>query len=203
MKWSIRKKAKISFVLLTLMVLTVCCNWRDQQHTKHINRLVHELYEDRLMAENYIHQLADLLHELIANSSSNSFSNYSNDTILHKLGGIMKVYEATNLTLLESQFFDTLKHSLASVEKAKNANAPTEIILHANEGLRQLRLLGRVQIDEGMIMKHESTKLLYAGRSNAQIEMVLVLLTALLLQALVFDSTSVMKHFSKTPQHLN
>lgn len=66
MKWTylIKNKITASAVLLTLCLLVLLSNYPDRLHTKNVANAISTLYEDRLLAEEYIFKMTTTIYQV-------------------------------------------------------------------------------------------------------------------------------------------
>lgn len=66
MKWTylIKNKLTASAVPLTLCLLVLLSNYLDRLHTKNVTNAISTLYEDRLLAEEYIFKMTSTMYQV-------------------------------------------------------------------------------------------------------------------------------------------
>jgi len=214
MKWTyhLTQKTKIAVSLAFVIVLVLATNFLSKQHFAELQDSFTAVYRDRLMAEIYLFNFNQLLHEknqLLTDSSSFDRSRYHaiNDSI-HSLVG---EYEMTVLTKEEAIFFNELKEGLSQLtEKEKSFIYPKRTLRSEKEiaGLEEqykylwlkLDQLSDVQRTEGKRLIDESKRIIASSKMTLQLELVILIVVGVIVQVLIFSAKST---FPKTDQHSN
>jgi hypothetical protein len=210
MKWmySIRQKSTAALLLGLVMAAVLLNNFVERDTIEKLNSSFSAMYEDRLLAESYIYQFAELLHE--KRHIMDNFSSLEDSEILpealnaqnDELDYFMELYDETKLTLEEEIVYNKFKATLAdlkSIERkfflaSKNLDEynTNKILLtkkiKSSHGL--LSDLSAIQIDEGKRMNEASRNIVHGTIISSRFELAVILVIALLIQALIFTSKS-------------
>jgi len=223
MKWtySITQKMTAALVLAAVIGVTMLTNLVERNRFQSLDRSLETLYEDRLMAESYLFQISENLHlqeELIwACVSDKGHAGYNPDTDVAALRAerkeVMAKYYGTYLTDEEAielnhlqvalDQLDDFEHTMNESAEADEAYlADYEAITH--DAFSALHALSDIQMEVGANVQQESHKLIIGSISFSHFEMVILLVLAIIIQALVFSSKSLVKTVKKQhPINLN
>jgi hypothetical protein len=210
MKWmySIKQKSTAALLLGLVMAAVLLNNYVERDTIEKLDSSFSAMYEDRLLAESYIYQFAELLHE-----KRHMMDNYSSlDKIeilpeaLHvqneEIEFLIELYDGTKLTEEEEIVYNKFKSTLAdliSVERkfllasndSEEFNTNRVVLtkkIKSGHGL--LSDLSAIQIDEGKRMNDASRNIVHGTLISSRFELAVVLIIALLIQALIFTSKS-------------
>lgn len=214
-KWAygIKGKVKIAAVLGGVLMLLLWSNLMDRKRVTQLQTSFSAIYEDRLMVESFIFELSSILHEreqLIINSLSSKSLNEANRAHLkaldNKMVTIVNSYEATQFTDLEKRVFIEFKELLPGISQIgydlhESDLAQTNKIL-THKGLSKLTVLSNIQTSEGQRLWEETKGIMLQNQSSSQFEIISLIALAIMIQVLLFSSTSVFKKIQQKP-HLN
>ncbi|SOE21648.1 hypothetical protein SAMN06298216_2104 [Spirosomataceae bacterium TFI 002] len=191
MRWtySIQNKLTAAAVLFFLGALVLLSNYNDRQHTKQVKDMISTLYQDRLIAEEYIFTLTVSIYKLreLATSEKSPGNSLKIESILAKIASTNSSYKKTKLTENEEAKFIAFENTVSQLSKEINTDretalARTGVALDGLEGLSDLQLEVSKLIVEKSEQEYQLSKLL----SNFAFAIAIILL--LFLQALVFSS---------------
>jgi len=208
MNWtfSIQNKLTASAVLLLLCGLVLFSNVNDRAHSRNVKKSISTLYEDRLIAEGYILKLRDGIFRIRETL-------YSPDTLPTKRSGRMsplwkdireqsELYGKTKFTAAESTKFEELKALLSRMEAQSSHHIPSTLQM-SNEALLLLSDLSMIQLEESKLIMKRSEKLFQSGKLSSELAFGIVVLILLVLQALVYSSTTLHISNKSNAPHLN
>ena len=204
MKWiySIKNKLMASGVLFLLCLLVLLSHYLDRIHTQNVTNSISTLYEDRLIAEDYIlkmttkvYQIREVLHKDDQSTSKGS----TIDGLLRDFNYWYEAYKRTRLTKSEEKSASALISHVKDLEQEFSGNnfAPSD---YTEKALVSLNRLSNVQLAESkLIMKNAESE--YANiKASAQFAFAIIIVILLVLQALVFASKSIVPvHKPKDP----
>ena len=158
MKWtySIKNKLLASIVLLALCLLVLLSNYLDRIHTQNVKSSISTMYEDRLVAEDYILKMTSNIYQIreILNADLNNTSKSNAiKKIIENFNYTYNAYSKTKLTKLEKATTVELTNYFKKMEqKVISQNfKPTE---YTDKALLSLTKLSNIQLDESKsIMK--------------------------------------------------
>jgi hypothetical protein len=192
MKWtySIKNKIVASSVLLVLCLLVLLSHYLDKIHTESVKESITTLYEDRLIAEDYILKMTSNIYQIREALKSDMNYDLKSNTIKNLLidfNKIYNVYFVTKLTTKEKAIAIQLIEYIKQFELAFSKNN-LEMIEYTEKTLVLLNNLSDVQLDESkLIMKGAESE--YSNiKSSSQFAFAVIILILLVLQALVFSS---------------
>ncbi len=222
MKWIyiIEHKLKAALCLGIILFVVLWNNIGESNKMIKLGESFNTIYNDRLMAENYIFKMSKLLHQGQLLISETMESNETKDidvqfvTTLNQLRPIIGLYEETVLTPKESVLFATLKNNIAQLEKEIVSISTHKIsyvkgknsILHMNSilenSLTTLSAMSEIQVVVGKEIREQSEASIKSSVISSQFEVALLVVIALIIQALIFASKTVQTKFHQQ-SHLN
>lgn len=198
MKWKIstiqRLKAIGALALVFLLVLAT--NMMDNNHFALVKRTLATVYEDRLVAKDYIYRISnELQHKQIAwlnaqeNQQLEEITTAANDSINALLG----MYSTTRLTDKEAKYFKVLKSDLADLEKFEAdvlSNSKTvsdgAVKDYYAEIDKHLHELAVIQLKEGKRQIHMSNQAIENSDLISKLEIGVLIIIGIVIQVLIF-----------------
>lgn len=211
MNWAyaIGPRMKVAGLLGIVLAMVFCKNLMDRKNVAMLGDSFSSVYEDRLLVESYIYTIADHLyqkHQLTdqyfdrknVNSHQLNHSLYFHD---EAIADLIKSYEKTKFTQAETAAFKdfTKQYQLLQRKEAYILNmAAIDPTLY--NGLKQsyrqlnaqLRQLSTIQIEEGTKLNQESKSIVAGSVILTTLEMALLIAIALMIQALILATNSLM-----------
>lgn len=207
MKWtySIQNKLTASGVLVLLCLLVLFSNYTDRIHTNNVKNMISTMYEDRLIAEEYILKMLNGVHQIKEVLKSNTDDESKVNEVGNLFINIKEVnyaYQATKLTAVEKIKADELSATLREFESSHLKDTQIKLVL-ANKLLDTLIQLSDIQLSESkQIMKYAES--LYASsKTSSQFVFALIIIILLVLQALVFASRTLIPIDKAKSSNLN
>lgn len=207
MNWtySIKNKLAASGILLLLCILVLASNYIDRNHTDNVKNAISTLYEDRLIAEEYIlkmtsgvYQIREVIHSDV--SSLHKVRMINNQLLTIKEAN--NAYQKTKFTSVEKGKADELQQVLEDFESINLNTTPIKLEV-ANKALNILNQLSSIQLEESKkIMDHAET-LYVSGKTSSQFVFALIIIILFALQALVFTSNSLLPRNKPKSASLN
>lgn len=192
MKWTyiIKNKILASASLLTLCVLVLLSNYIDRDHTESVKQSISTLYEDRLIAEDYILKMTRFLYqikEVINSETSNIEKNTNINELLMAIRETSDAYHKTKFTELEKTKADELLNILQDIEpnQAENNQLKLEFVDKAHVLLSEL---SEIQLSESKLIMNYSERLYLSGKTSSQFVFAVIIIILIVLQAIVFTS---------------
>jgi hypothetical protein len=209
MKWiyKIDHKYKMALALTIVVFLVLGTNMVNNSHFTEIQRSFSSVYEDRLLVENYIYKLSVTLNDkrrcLIDSSTVKSKMNsiqIFNDSIQK----LMVQYQLTKLTVKEAELFNEFKHTTAllqqnEIEYLDHKTDIVELSIHdQHEKLSDLlEGLSEIQLIEGKKLITDSNVIVASNSLYSYLEIILIIIIGLFIQALLFASKSLEPKFNQ------
>lgn len=212
MKWTyaIKKKTTAAILLAVILALTMLTNLLQRKRFKELEQSFASIYEDRLLAESYLfHMYENLkekqdLFEIAANEGVGHTINKELNAYRQKRAELIDKYEHTYLTDEEDGKFHDLKAALQRIDKLEEEIATLEaqsqipedlIRLHDEitlDAFTTLSALSDIQTSEGELLRNKSKQIILGSVSISQFEMTILIVIAIVIQALVFSSSTLL-----------
>ncbi|WP_422004088.1 MCP four helix bundle domain-containing protein [Roseivirga pacifica] len=199
MKWtySIRQKMTAAGILAAVMGLVLINNLSERRNFQQLEDSIASIYQDRLLVESYIFKLYDNLqrHEELLDTQASAQTIQEIKTLAAERNALIGLYEETYITEEEAKHFDALKKSLSDIEildenTLENNKFSIQSAQPTKSAITHLSALSQIQTTEGASLMDRSERIIGGSISNSQLEMVLVICLAIIVQALVFSSKS-------------
>ncbi len=195
MKWTylIKNKLTASAVLLTLCLLVLLSNYLDRLHTKNVTNAISTLYEDRLLAEEYIFKMTSTIYqvrEVLQTGESADAKVTAISNLMNEFANAYQAYSKTKLTATEKTISTELNGYFVQL-KQTFANNQYVSSVDTDKALSSLNRLSTVQLEESkLIMKN--VELQYATiKASSQFAFAIGIIILLVLQAIVFTAKAV------------
>ena len=207
MKWTnnIKNKSLASIILLALCLLVLLNNYLERVHATNVKDAISTLYEDRLIAEEYILKMTSTIYQvrevLASDSNSNSKSNVIK-TLNDNFNATYSAYSKTKLTPKEKTTAVELLNYINKFEPTFSTNnyMPS---LYTNKALITLSKLSKIQLEESkLIMKNVESQ--YATiKASSQYAFAIIILILVVLQIIVFSAESIIPVIKTKDPSLN
>jgi len=207
MKWtySINQKFLASASLFALCLLVLFSNYIDRNHTENVKNAISTLYEDRLIAEEYIFRMATGMYQIkeVINTVVNEDSRgVAISAILLQIREESDAYQETKFTAAERRNGDKLLTILDEFETLQNGNTQQQLAI-ANRALVVLNELSAIQLEESKQIMDSAEKLYLSGKTSSQFVFAVIIVIFLVLQAIVFTSKTFISRVNTDAAHLN
>jgi len=193
MKWtySIKNKLTASGALFSLCVLVLFSNYIDRTHTENVKKAISTLYEDRLIAEEFILKMTCgfyQIKEAINSDSTDEIKISSVNNLIADVVSVSNAYQETKFTAVETSKADELLLILKEFESSQHS---LQVKLEfANKALVILNELSAIQLAESKQIMDHAEELYLSGKTSSQFVFVIIVIILIVLQALVFTSKS-------------
>ena len=197
MNWtySIKNKLTASGALFLLCVLVLFSNYIDRTHTENVKNAISTLYEDRLIAEEFILKMTSGFYQIkeIINSDSTDVTKISSiNNLIADIVSVSNAYQKTKFTAVETSKADELLLILKEFESSQHTlQAKLE---HSNKALVILNELSAIQLAESKQIMEHAEELYLSGKTSSQFVFVIIVIILIVLQALVFTSKSLISN---------
>lgn len=198
-KLSTEHRIRAGAALVIVFLLILATNMIDKHHFTEVKKSMTSIYEDRLMAKNYIYSISRQLtikqNILQAGNWEEAYdiNKKANDSIRT----LMDNYSGTKLTEPESRHFTSLENRLNQLFQyeenfGKNESLNEELhLMNSSENyytviFEHLDALSAIQIKEGKRQLIFSNQAIDSSNLIAQIEIGVLILIGVLLQLLIF-----------------
>lgn len=224
MKWtySIRNKSTAAILLAVILGLTMLTNLLERKRFRELEESFTSIYEDRLMAETYLFHMYDNLNkkqdlwELAAQKGVCHTINSDLNVYRQERGELIDKYAKTYLTEEEDGKFNDLKKALNQIDQLEEeiAEMEAEDIIPQNlieqhdeitvDAFDTLSALSDIQTTVGAQLRDKSKKIILGSVSISHFEMTILIVIAIIIQALVFSSSTLLVKKERNQQaHLN
>lgn len=220
MKWtySIKNKLTAAVLLAAILIITLANNLVERSHFKQLDASFASMYEDRMLVESYIFQLYENLQkrqELITTADSElGYEHLKADLHEYKAqrNELIKKYATTYLTTEEEVEFDKLKAAVKNINSAedgllnltKSQDELSELISSNREktssAFETLSVLSSIQTSEAKSIRAKSERIILGNISISQLEMAILIIIGLVIQALIFSSKSMKPNINQKHQ---
>lgn len=207
MKWtySIKNKLLASIVLLALCLLVLLSNYLDRIHTQNVKSSISTMYEDRLVAEDYILKMTSNIYQIreILNADLNNTSKSNAiKKIIENFNYTYNAYSKTKLTKLEKATTVELTNYFKKMEQ-KVLSQNFQPTVYTEKALLSLTKLSNIQLDESKsIMKKVESQ--YATiKSSSQFAFAIIIIILFVLQIMVFSGESILPIIKTKDPRLN
>jgi hypothetical protein len=197
MKWtySIKNKLTASGALFSLCVLVLFSNYIDRTHTENVKKAISTLYEDRLIAEEFILKMTRgfyQIKEAINSDSTDVIKINSVNNLIADVVSVSNAYQKTKFTAVETSKADELLLILKEFESSQHTlQAKLE---YSNKALVILNELSAIQLAESKQIMAHAEELYLSGKTSSQFVFVIIVIILIVLQALVFTSKSLVSN---------
>ncbi len=214
MKWTyvIDQKFKAALVMLTVFLIVLATNLMDTQHFSRLQKSYTSVYEDRLLAENYLFQISKSLNEkapLLTQQKNGA--GIEGDPLGESIYSIILKYELTQLTPEEAVVFESLKIGLERLRamedelKATTISEEPQLRLDIARQIQMtwadLNILSQIQLSESKKLVRDSDHIIDTHNNiTSQLEIVILIVLALIIFALIFASKSATSRFQQYSQ---
>lgn len=198
-----KKKRRLKFVLVlgVSFLLILIANLVDYRYILNVRHNVNSIYEDRVVAQDYIYQLSGLFYQKqlsLGENRANLCLNDQNDSIKQLLINFSK----TELTQNESGFFSELKKNYTELMSLENVvfSQPKEPTLAIKQDIsrefqeirRNLDDLEGVQFREGGQMTQLSNRSLGMNAFLSKLELAFLIVNGAVILYMVLLGTNLM-----------
>lgn len=191
MKWTyhIPNKLATALMLMGVLLLVFFNNLKERSNSTKLETAFESIYEDRLMAESYILRYSANLHQ-IQDILENPSSQYQ-DNLKEKLAEIEEInqlYLDTELTKTEEAYFGHFEKLTQELGKALNEGKLETATFKIREAHKDLHALSGIQVTEAQVLLTQTRRIFSAGSVSSQFEIGVIIIIALMVQAILFAS---------------
>lgn len=175
----IKHKGRLVFFLSCFLLIDILSNNSQINKIKHLNNVINEIHSDRLIAQNLIFKISEVINKqkiyLLSETNLDSLYIYMNITF-RDLASLLKDYNKTQLTNEESIVLSELKVKISTLNiyflKLYNSQYPfyslKQNFLEQTKGISAILInLSEIQISRSNDLKIDSSNTLsFAGIIN-------------------------------------
>lgn len=188
----IQKKLTASILLLVIFAVLIITNQAEKRHSSQISEAASSLYKDRLVVESYIFSYYRHLHhikEVVADaelSESQKIAVIQSQTL--QIAQIDALYLKTVLTKNEREYFSEFHQNCSAIAELTEIGNLGGVAQVSAKNLEILDALSAIQLYEGQVQMDNVGRITSASSLYSQLEMGMLVVIALIIQALVFSS---------------
>ncbi|MEQ9437860.1 MAG: hypothetical protein RIG62_02390 [Cyclobacteriaceae bacterium] len=215
MKWTyiIAQKVKAATALGIVFVLLFATSVMDKNNFSELQHSFSSVYKDRLLVESYIYKLSNQLHQKKIlmddlNARNLAPTNEKNQVLNDSIKTLVFSFENTQLTVDEALLLNDLKEHLGQLclleGKYSNDGFTCEdqtlksAIEHQHRKLSlNLEGLSDIQLLESKHIIDNSNQIIASSNITAQLEIGVLIIIGLIVQALIFTSKSMRSTYSQ------
>ena len=204
--YAIKQKLTAAVLLFTVIALVMVTNMRLQHTATRISVAVTSIYEDRLVVAEYILRLSKKMEDIIKILDRESNGNGVNRSVADLLSDVTvlnALYEKTTLTETERTNFETFKQLCRVISANIHSNDHASALVAARDSIETLQTLSLIQVEEGKNQLDEVLDMTYFSNILSYLELVILIVIAVIIQALVFASKTMMGAQRSSNQNLN
>lgn len=214
--YGVRQPLLLGGLLAVLFVLGLGRTIVEQRNVTALGESFSAVYKDRLLAESYLLDLNEQLYrkqallDQCAGQLPNQVLRTQLDTCNSRIAHLLGRFARTRLTEPEAVVFRRLRRSIGAetalearfLEQLPAVGSLPTLQHHFQEAQGSLRILSRIQVEEGRQLEGNSRMLVAGSFIMRQLEVVLLIVVGLLALVLVFTARSLVSRFPQQP-HLN
>ncbi|WP_343485997.1 hypothetical protein [Allomuricauda sp. d1] len=190
------QRFQLAVALLVVFLLVFATNRLDRRHFMTVQNTVTSVYEDRVVAQNYIYELNKLFGDKKMAVATNSKS-----LVVESVNGdiekLIDAFAQTKLTKSEAKYFKNLQQNFLKIKGQEQAvgklTNDNESVKHREAMLsnlsniqRDLDNLAETQVKEGRQMTEIAQKSLNMNEMLSRIEILFLIVIGLVLQFVIF-----------------
>lgn len=196
MEWIYSIKGKLTAALAFAVVLGVMIiiNVSEQNNSAKIHKAIASIYADRLVVESYIFQYSQHLQQIRTiledENLSDNVKQQAVTNAISEITTINELYRKTVLTDDERTHFVQFLSLSAKLEASLKVGDFENAQLQTDAALSILPLLSAIQLKEAALQLDKVNDIYKFSRISLQIEIAVLIVIALFIQALVFGSNT-------------
>jgi len=202
--FAIKQKMTAAILLFTVIGLVMLTNMREQRIATRISVAVTSIYEDRLVVAQYILLLSRQMEGITTalNSEHEGVITLVNAR-LADVAALNDLYEKTTLTEMERTNFEIFKQHCQAISLNNDTDSHASALLAARAAGDTLQTLSSIQIEEGKKQLDEVLNMTYFSNILSYLELVILIIIAIIIQALVFTSKTLRGIKKQANENLN
>jgi len=203
----IQKKLTAAIFLFVIFAVLMFTSFTGKRHSDQMSEAAGSIYKDRLVVESYIFGFYRHLHHIKETIDDGRISENARKLVIEKeLQGLRKIhglYFRTVLTPDESAYLETFENNIQSLSDAAQSGNWTIASGFSLQNLELLDALSAIQLAEGKAQMENVDRISSSSGLFSQLEMGMLIVIALIIQALVFSSRRLSDIKSDTRMSLN
>lgn len=192
------------FIVLALVMLN---NFSERNNSSKINKAIHSIYDDRLIAESYIFRYLNNSHQIIELIDEPTLTTGEKlgqiNSLLAKVRELNVFFEQTTLTALEKTDYLKLRRLYDGIDEAVKGGKLDLAKTRAKETLGILELLSEIQLSEAENQIQVINRLTSSTVLHSHFEIAVLIIIGIWIQSLVFASNTLKGRDSRQNPSLN
>lgn len=199
-----KNKIKTALLLFSVLCLVLLTNLQEQRMVKQINKSVTSIYEDRLVVGNYIWTLSNHMQDIVQllQTPSTTSTIQVNERLV-EISAINKLYDKTYLTENENNNFLKFKTFCEEIHKNIKLENQQTALKASLEAEKILKTLSSIQVEEGKSKLDEILDITNTSSILSYIEIVIIIIIAILIQAIVLSTKPLFPNKKMENHNLN
>ena len=201
MRWklSFAQRIRAGAALAVVFLLIIATNLIDKNHFRIVKENLTTVYEDRLLAKNYLYQISRHVQQKkeVLQSADNDESVELHLAINDSIEMFMNKFSSTKLTERESLRFESLQKNIQALKKFENATVANESITpeapiptnseqYFETVFQDLDALFKIQLEEGSRVISSSNQTIQSSDLITKLEIGALIVIGFLIQLLIF-----------------
>lgn len=201
MRWklSFAQRIRAGAALAVVFLLIIATNLIDKNHFRIVKENLTTVYEDRLLAKNYLYQISRHVQQKkeVLQSADNDESVELHLAINDSIEMFMNKFSSTKLTERESLRFESLQKNIQALKKFENATVANESITpeapiptnseqYFEAVFQDLDALFKIQLEEGSRVISSSNQTIQSSDLITKLEIGALIVIGFLIQLLIF-----------------
>ncbi|WP_420578247.1 MCP four helix bundle domain-containing protein [Ekhidna sp.] len=201
MRWklSFAQRIRAGAALAVVFLLIIATNLIDKNHFRIVKENLTTVYEDRLLAKNYLYRISRHVQQKkeVLQSADNDESGELHLAINDSIGMFMDKFASTKLTERESLRFESLQKNIQALKKFENTSVTSESITpeapistnseqYFEAVFQDLDALFKIQLEEGSRVISSSNQTIQSSDLITKLEIGALIIIGFLIQLLIF-----------------
>ena len=209
MKWTymIKNKLAVSMLLLVILGTILMNNINQNNHSEELSKHITSIYNDRLVAENYILKLSGDMHQIIGLTTETHIDDHTKRAKLRPFFiDIKKLNNEYGSTWLTNEEREVYEQYISLCDKLYIHAANNEFDACkkiATKSIGTLDMLAAIQLSEAKSIMVKTDRLFSSAESSSHLEIAILIIVGLLIQALIFSSIKQSDYMATDKHHLN
>ena len=194
-KLTLKQRLNSGFILVLAFLLVLTSNELNRRNFSTLDHAVNSVYEDRVVALEYIYRLNNLFHQKELELTSTDGGIYHDDKG-NSITELLENFSKTKLTPNESVYFELLKENYAELQSLENrlSTTPASLEMGPTKELNvlfakigdNLDILSKEQLSEGRQLTHLSNRALNMNLLFSKLEVAFLIVIGLLIVLIIF-----------------
>jgi len=199
-KFSLAQRIRTGAALVVVFLLVVATNRMDSSHFAIVKKNLRSVYDDRLVAKNYLYKMSRLLQEKknIIYSQDIEKIREVNRSANDSINTLVGLFSETRLTQKEARHFESLQNNLNSLYQQEQLMQDGELVIEAEAQLLEttgsqyenlftdLDVLSEIQLEEGNRKIQLSERAIGTSDLMSWLEIGILIVIGIILQLIIF-----------------